>query len=57
MSLQKANPYSPNLICKHIKYAVIDKDLFDLLQDEPQRRLLSEVLIKSIETNNNKVVF
>ena len=40
---------------KHIKYAVIDKDLFDLLQDEPQRRLLSEVLIKSIESNNKAV--
>lgn len=56
MALQKSNPYSLNLIRKHIKYAVIDKDLFDLLQDELQRRLLSEVLIKSIESNN-KVVF
>ena len=57
MALQKSNPYSLNLMRKHIKYAVIDKDLFDLLQDEPHRRLLSEVLIKSIESNNNKAVF
>lgn len=50
MSLQKSNPYSPNLICKHIKYAIIDKDLFDLLQDETPRKCLIEVLVKSIES-------
>lgn len=55
MALQKSNPYSLNLIRKHIKYAVIDKDLFDLLQDETPRKCLIEVLIKSIESNNKAV--
>lgn len=46
VKLQKGNPYSSNTIRKHIKYAVMDKALFELLQDETKREELRTTLIK-----------
>ena len=49
VELQKGNPYSPSTIRKNIKYAVIDKDLYELLQDEENQATLRDILIKSIK--------
>lgn len=50
VKLQKRNPYSPKIIREHIKYAVIDKNLFKLLQDKPNSDVLRNVLINSLDT-------
>lgn len=49
VELQKGNPYSPSTIRKNIKYAVIDKDLYELLQDEENQATLRDILINSIK--------
>ena len=49
VELQKGNPYSSSTIRKHIKYAVMDKSLFALLQDENNRQLLVKILINSLD--------
>ncbi len=49
VELQKGNPYSPKTIRKHIKYAVIDKSLFELLQDDVNRQSLKNSLIDSLD--------
>ncbi len=50
-NLQKSNPYSSGIIRKNIRHAEIDKELFELLQEESSRNKLKEVLIQSIVTN------
>ena len=45
MHLQ-GNPYAPGTTRKLIRYAEIDKELFDLLQNEPNRAKLRTTLIK-----------
>lgn len=50
VELQKGNPYSARIIRKHIKYAVIDKALFELLKETSNRAVLKEVLINSIDS-------
>ena len=49
VELQKGNPYSPSTIRKNIKYAVIDKGLYELLQDEINQATLRDILINSIK--------
>lgn len=49
VKLQKGNPYSAGTIRKHIKYAVIDKELFLLLQDDSNRETLKRALINSLD--------
>ena len=49
VELQKGNPYSPSTIRKNIKYAVIDKNLYELLQDEENRQVLIKSLIDSLD--------
>ena len=49
VELQKGNPYSPSTIRKNIKYAVIDKGLYELLQDESNRQTLIKCLINSLD--------
>ena len=51
VELQKGNPYSPSTIRKNIKYAVMDKELYELLQDEANRTILQNTLINSVENN------
>lgn len=45
MHLQ-GNPYAPSTTRKLIRYAEIDKELFDLLQDKTNRAKLRTILIK-----------
>ena len=45
MHLQ-GNPYAPGTTRKLIRYAEIDKDLFELLQNETNRAKLRVTLIK-----------
>lgn len=47
-NLQKSNPYSSGIIRRNIRYAVIDRELFELLQDKSARELLTDVLIKGV---------
>ena len=49
VELQKGNPYSPSTIRKNIKYAVMDKELYELLQDESNQATLRDILINSIK--------
>lgn len=49
VELQKGNPYSPSTIRKNIKYAVIDNELYTLLQDDSNRAILQNTLINSIK--------
>ena len=49
VELQKGNPYSPSTIRKNIKYAVIAKGLYELLQDESNQATLRDILINSIK--------
>ena len=49
VELQKGNPYSPSTIRKNIKYAVIDKGLYELLQDEGNRQVLIKSLTDSLD--------
>lgn len=49
VKLQKGNPYSSRTIQKHIKFAVIDQTLFQLLQEDASRRLLRDALINSLD--------
>ena len=49
IELQKGNPYSPSTIRKNIKYAVIDKGLYELLQDEGNRQVLIKSLTDSLD--------
>lgn len=49
IELQKGNPYSPSTIRKNIKYAVMDKELYELLQDESNQATLRDILINSIK--------
>ena len=49
VELQKGNPYSPSTIRKNIKYAVIDKELYELLQDEGNRQVLIKSLTDSLD--------
>lgn len=48
VELQKGNPYSPSTIRKNIKHAVIDNNLYELLQDESNQVILRDILINSI---------
>lgn len=43
--LQQGNPYSASTLRQHIKYAQIDKDLFELLKDKTNRAMLRTLLI------------
>ena len=49
VELQKGNPYSPSTIRKNIKYAVMNKELYELLQDESNQETLRDILINSIK--------
>ena len=49
VELQKGNPYSPSTIRKNIKYAVMDKELYELLQDESNQATLRDILINTIK--------
>lgn len=49
VELQKGNPYSPSTIRKNIKYAVIDKSLYDLLQNKGNRQALIKSLTDSLD--------
>ena len=49
VELQKGNPYSPSTIRKNIKYAVMDKELYELLQDEGNRQVLIKSLTNSLD--------
>ena len=49
VKLQKGNPYSSKTIREHIKFAVIDQTLFQLLQDNAKTTKLREVLINSLD--------
>ena len=49
VELQKGNPYSPSTIRKNIKYAVMDKELYELLQDEGNRQVLIKSLTDSLD--------
>ena len=42
----QGNPYSPGTTRKHIRYAEVDQDLFNLLQDETNRAKSRTALIK-----------
>lgn len=48
VKLQKGSPYSSRTIRKHIKSAVIDQTLFQLLQEDVSRKLLRDTLINSL---------
>ena len=52
VKLQKGNPYSAGTIRKYIKHAVIDKELFILLQDSSNRKILKQALINSLDLEN-----
>lgn len=47
-ALQKSNSYSLDTIRKYIRYAEIDMDLFNLLQDKYNREVLHKILIESL---------
>ena len=49
VELQKGNPYSSSTIRKNIKYAVIDKGLYELLKDEGNRQVLIKSLTDSLD--------
>lgn len=49
VKLQKGNPYSSKTIKEHIKFAVIDQTLFQLLQNNANRTKLREVLINNLD--------
>jgi putative restriction endonuclease len=50
-SLKRTNPYSPGTIKQHIKFAVIDKQLFELIHHPPIRTELTRLLLSTyIET-------
>lgn len=51
--LQKSNPYSSHVICENIRYAEIDKELFQLIQIPEQRQMLREVLISTYLSQEN----
>ena len=42
----QGNPYSPGTTRKYIRYAEVDQDLFNLLQDETNRAKFRTALIK-----------
>ena len=46
IELQKGNPTSSRIIRQYIRYAELDQELFELLQDETNRAELRVVLIK-----------
>lgn len=46
IELQKGNPTSSRIIRQYIRYAELDQELFELLQDETNRAKLRVVLIK-----------
>ena len=48
VELQKSNPYSSKIIREYIKYAILDKRLFELLQDEANREKLRRALFDSL---------
>lgn len=47
VKLQKRNPYSAKTIRRHIKCAVIDKELFLLIQDPINREILVNILVNT----------
>ena len=49
VELQKGNPYLPSTIRKNIKHAVIDKSLYDLLQNKGNRQALIKSLTDSLD--------
>lgn len=53
VKLQKGNSYSSGTIRKYIKYAVIDMELFLLLQDSSNRETLKQVLVNSLDFDSN----
>lgn len=48
-SLKRTNPYSPGTIRQHIKFAVIDKQLFELMQHVDMRVLLINTLVETLK--------
>ena len=48
-SLKRTNPYSPGTIRQHIKFAVIDKQLFELMSHVEMRVLLINTLVETLK--------
>lgn len=48
-SLKRTNPYSPCTIRQHIKFAVIDKQLFELMSHVETRVLLINTLVETLK--------
>ena len=48
-SLKRTNPYSPGTIRQHIKFAVIDKQLFELMKSVDTRALLINTLVDTLK--------
>lgn len=48
-SLKRTNPYSPGTIRQHIKFAVIDKQLFEFMKNVDTRVLLINTLIETLK--------
>lgn len=46
--LKKHNPYSSSIIRKNIRHAEIDIELFELLQEPSNRKIMIDILVKSI---------
>lgn len=47
-SLKRTNPYSPGTIRQYIKFAVIDKQLFELMQNSVTRESLIQTLLDTL---------
>ena len=48
-SLKRTNPYSPSTISQHIKFAVMDKQLFELMKSVETRALLINTLVDTLK--------
>lgn len=48
-SLKRTNPYSPGTIRQHIKFAVIDKQLFEFMKKVDTRALLINTLVDTLK--------
>ena len=48
-SLKRTNPYSPGTIRQHIKFAVIEKQVFELMSHVEMRVLLINTLVETLK--------
>ena len=48
-SLKRTNPYSSGTIRQHIKFAVIDKQLFEIMKNVETRDLLIYTLVETVK--------